>query len=262
MSIDWVTVAAQLANFLLLVWLLRRFLYRPILDGIDAREAEIARRLAAAEQARSDARAAEAQHLREYQRNLADRDTMIAQALSSTEQERDRLLADAQARLAQEQQEWHRHLEAERADFVQRLQRAGALTLIELVRKVLHDLADDTLEAAIVRRAGRQLAPMAAELAAAAGGSRQAVIGTHAELDDDAKAQVRAALQRLLPGVQPHFAVDAAQARGLTLQLGGARVAWTIDSYLDEFDSAVLRDQAACLPPRPHAAPPPPAGGR
>lgn len=82
MSIDWVTVAAQLANFLLLVWLLRRFLYRPILDGIDAREAEIARRLAAAEQARSDARAAEAQHLREYQRNLADRDTMIAQALA------------------------------------------------------------------------------------------------------------------------------------------------------------------------------------
>jgi len=48
MSIDWVTVLAQLANFLLLIWLLRRFLYRPIIAGIDAREAEIARRMAAA----------------------------------------------------------------------------------------------------------------------------------------------------------------------------------------------------------------------
>ena len=36
MSIDWITVAAQLINFLVLVWLLKRFLYRPILNGIDA----------------------------------------------------------------------------------------------------------------------------------------------------------------------------------------------------------------------------------
>ena len=46
MSIDWITVAAQIVNFLALVWLLRRFLYRPILDGIDAREKEIADRMA------------------------------------------------------------------------------------------------------------------------------------------------------------------------------------------------------------------------
>ncbi|HAB91660.1 MAG TPA: F0F1 ATP synthase subunit B, partial [Pseudomonas sp.] len=46
MSIDWITVLAQIANFLVLLWLLKRFLYRPILDGIDAREAEIARRMA------------------------------------------------------------------------------------------------------------------------------------------------------------------------------------------------------------------------
>ncbi len=59
MSIDWVTVLAQLANFLLLVALLRRFLYRPILDGIARREAEIARRMAAADIARDEARAAE-----------------------------------------------------------------------------------------------------------------------------------------------------------------------------------------------------------
>ena len=55
MSIDWITVAAQVANFLVLVWLLKRFLYRPILDGIDAREAEIAGRMQVAERARAEA---------------------------------------------------------------------------------------------------------------------------------------------------------------------------------------------------------------
>ena len=38
MLIDWFTVGAQALNFLILVWLLKRFLYKPILDAVDARE--------------------------------------------------------------------------------------------------------------------------------------------------------------------------------------------------------------------------------
>ena len=34
MLIDWFTVAAQVVNFLILVWLLKRFLYQPILNAI------------------------------------------------------------------------------------------------------------------------------------------------------------------------------------------------------------------------------------
>jgi len=46
MLIDWFTVVAQVVNFLILVWLLKRFLYRPILNAIDAREKRIATKLA------------------------------------------------------------------------------------------------------------------------------------------------------------------------------------------------------------------------
>ena len=45
MLIDWFTVSAQVVNFLILVWLLKRFLYRPILNAIDAREKRIAKEL-------------------------------------------------------------------------------------------------------------------------------------------------------------------------------------------------------------------------
>ena len=48
MLIDWFTVGAQVLNFLVLVWLLKRFLYKPVLDAIDAREKGIASRLAEA----------------------------------------------------------------------------------------------------------------------------------------------------------------------------------------------------------------------
>ncbi|MEO0035300.1 MAG: synthase, partial [Pseudomonadota bacterium] len=37
MSLDWSSLALQTVNFLVLVWLLQRFLYRPVLAAIDRR---------------------------------------------------------------------------------------------------------------------------------------------------------------------------------------------------------------------------------
>ena len=42
MNINWFTVIAQVINFLILVWLLKKFLYKPILNAIDEREKKIA----------------------------------------------------------------------------------------------------------------------------------------------------------------------------------------------------------------------------
>ena len=56
MLIDWFTVAAQAVNFLILVWLLKRFLYKPILGAMDAREQRIASRLRQAETEKAEAR--------------------------------------------------------------------------------------------------------------------------------------------------------------------------------------------------------------
>src|SRR5580698_8311616 len=55
MPIDWFTVVAQAINFLILVWLLKRFLYKPILDAIDERERGIAAQLAQAEATKAEA---------------------------------------------------------------------------------------------------------------------------------------------------------------------------------------------------------------
>jgi F-type H+-transporting ATPase subunit b len=56
MLIDWFTVGAQALNFLILVWLLKRFLYKPILDAIDAREKGIAAELADAAAKQAEAK--------------------------------------------------------------------------------------------------------------------------------------------------------------------------------------------------------------
>ena len=45
MKIDWFTVIAQVINFLVLVWLLKRFLYKPILNAIEEREKKVSEQL-------------------------------------------------------------------------------------------------------------------------------------------------------------------------------------------------------------------------
>jgi len=244
MSIDWITVIAQIANFLVLVWLLKRFLYRPILDGIDAREAEISRRMAEAGEAQKKAQAAEVEYRKQQTQLLSDQEAMVEQALRASENQRDTLLADARAKLEQEQKEWHRHLERERQRFTAQLQRAGSETLLELTRKALRDLADETLEEAIVRHVSTRLQPIANELSHAAGDSTEAVATTRDMLPEAAHAQMQADIANLLPGIALRFETDPQQPPGLVLHVGGAQVAWTVDSYTDEFD-ALLNERLA-----------------
>ncbi len=113
MTIDGWTIALQTVNFLVLVWLLRRFLWRPVLAVIAAREAEEARIHTAAAAERTAAE--EARRAVENDRAAleAERAGLLAEAHTAAEAERaalaksaqaeaDRLLADTRARLAQE----------------------------------------------------------------------------------------------------------------------------------------------------------------
>ena len=56
MQINWFTVIAQIVNFLILVWLLKRFLYKPILKAIDERERKIESQLKDADDRESNAK--------------------------------------------------------------------------------------------------------------------------------------------------------------------------------------------------------------
>src|SRR5579872_6951434 len=95
MLIDWFTVGAQALNFIILVWLLKRYLYKPILNAVDARE-----KLIAAELAGADAKKTEAQKERDQFRRKNDefdqqRAALLSKAAEEAKAERQRLLDDA-----------------------------------------------------------------------------------------------------------------------------------------------------------------------
>ncbi len=97
MPINWFTVLAQAINFLILVWLLKHFLYKPILHAIDEREKGIATQLAQAE-----AKKAEAQKDRDdfqHKNEVFDQEraALLKKATDEAKAERQRLLDEARS---------------------------------------------------------------------------------------------------------------------------------------------------------------------
>jgi F-type H+-transporting ATPase subunit b len=87
MHFDWSTLALQTANFAILVWLLHRFLYRPVLALVDARRAEIDRQFAAVRAAEVQAKIEQAAVKAERDGIANERTAAIQSALARAEQD-------------------------------------------------------------------------------------------------------------------------------------------------------------------------------
>lgn len=239
MSIDWITVAAQIANFLVLVWLLKRFLYRPILEGIDAREVEITERMQEAGQAKVLAEEQERTYHNKVQAlNLAQAQ-MTETIRKSAQEQSDVLLSETQQRMQREHAAWKANLDGETHKYTAKMQRTGAGALLSLTRKALKDLGDETLEARMAHHLIQQLAPMTPELKDAAGQATKAVIASQSPLPEVVQEDLIAGLQTVFPDIPVAFETDSAEALGLVLRIGGAQVAWTVDSYIDGLEALV-----------------------
>jgi F-type H+-transporting ATPase subunit b len=114
MRIDWWTLALQAVNVLILVWLLGRFLFRPVMDAIAARQASAQALLDEAREAKDRAQA-EAQALKTQNDGfVADAAARRAEIRTEAEAERQRLLAQARLEADAVVEQGHAAIDAER----------------------------------------------------------------------------------------------------------------------------------------------------
>lgn len=245
MQIDWLTVTAQIVNFLVLVWLLQHFLYGPITRAMERREQRIADRLAEAEKKR-EAAEQEARSFREKQAELErSREELMEEARAAAAEERRSLEQVARDEVEARKQGWLEQLSAERRGFEEDLRRRTADAFYVLARRALGDLADAELEGRIASAFTRQLSELDDETAdklkkgaeSAEGG---VTIQSRFPLDSEPK-------QRLTRAVHERFgdAVDVTYNEvddldcGIVLQAGSQQLAWSIEHYLDALERKV-----------------------
>src|SRR5271156_6872201 len=160
MLIDWFTVGAQALNFIILVWLLKRFLYKPILNAVDAREKRIA-----AELADADAKRAEAQKERdEFQRKNEEFDqqraALLSKATDEANAERQRLLDEARKAADAASAKRYEALQAEAHNLNRAIGLRAQQEVFAIARKTLVDLATASLEERLAAVFTRRLREM------------------------------------------------------------------------------------------------------
>lgn len=245
MLFDWFTVVAQLVNFLILVWLMKRFLYKPILNAIDSREKLVAQRLADAKTQRTEA---EQERETFRQKNEAfdeQRDELMRTAKDEAKEERLRLLEETRQAADDLRTKRHEALVSEQQSLHEEIIHRTRDEVFAIARKTLADLAGATLEERITDAFSRRLreldSTMKENLTTAIKTSPNPVLVRSAfTLPSEQQAVIRLALKEAF-GVEPEFRFETSPEviSGIELTTNGQKVAWSIQDYLVSLKKSV-----------------------
>ncbi len=247
MLIDWFTVGAQALNFLILVWLMRRFLYKPVLDAIDAREKRIAGQIedATAKQAQAEADrvafqgksdAFDKERAALMAKAATDAQNESKQLMDEARQSADALSAKHQAALAAATQRVNQAL-AERA----------AQEVFAISKKALADLASTDLEAHIVEVFLSRLRALSGAAKAVLGEAFKSKPNTAAVrsafvLSPTQRESIQTAFTEVFQTAVPlQFDSAPDTVCGVEFSVGGQKVAWSVSHYMSSLEDEVSK---------------------
>ena len=243
MLIDWFTVVAQVANFLILVWLMKRFLYKPILSALDAREKRIAATLADADAKEAEAARAQAEYAGKNEAFDAAHAELLGQAAAEAAAERRRLTDAAREESAALRATLLRNVESEYSALQDEIARRTRREAFDIARKTLQELAGISMEARLVGvfvARLRQMEEGARRTLAGPQNDAPAVVRSAFELDAAQRALIEGAIRELVSATAPvRFEIVPELAGGIELFMAGHKAAWSIGDHLAALEKDV-----------------------
>jgi F-type H+-transporting ATPase subunit b len=265
MLIDWFTVGAQALNFLILVWLMRRYLYKPILHAIDEREKRIAAELADADAKRVEAKKDRDEFQHKNEEFDQQRAALMSKATDEAKAERLRLIDEARKAADALTAKRQETLKNEAQNLNQALSRRTQQEVFAITRKALTDLATTSLEermgAVFIRRLRTMNGDAKAGLGAALKtASEPALVRSAFDLPADQRATIQNALNETFSAdIHLRFETAPDLVSGIELTSNGQKVAWSIADYLASLEKGVGEILKEKDKPEPKAEPRPEA---
>jgi F-type H+-transporting ATPase subunit b len=247
MLIDWFTVGAQALNFIILVWLMKRFLYKPILHAIDEREKLIAAELADAAAKKADAKKESEEFLRKNEEFDKARAALLAKAQDEARAAGQQVKEEAQKaaealKAKQTAAAKSEETAAEQAIFI-RTQKE----VFSVAGKALRDLAGVALEERLIEIFIQKLRGLSADqkwiLATKAGETaKPVVVRTAFEVNQAQRDSTISAVKEVLgPTTDVTLETAPSLIGGMELTANGHKVAWSIADYLHSLGAVGLK---------------------
>ncbi len=261
MEINWFTFFAQILNFFVLIFVLQRLLYKPIIQAMERREKTIRDRLTSAAQQQQEAEQ-EVERYQAMQKDLADRQTeLFTQAKLEAEQTRQRLLQEVHESVETERSQWQTGLQRQQDAFLREVSHRTTQQVQATVRRVLTDLAESDLETQMARVFLHKLQNLneaeRAELVTTLNAAINAAINATSKdsisltlvstfpLPKDICEAIASVLQDYFNAigsskVELNCDIQSSLICGIELRGTGYKLAWSMDAYLDAITESLV----------------------
>ena len=245
MLIDWFTVGAQVLNFIILVWLLKRFLYKPILDAVDAREKRVATELADADAKKAEAKKERDEFQHKNEEFDQQRTALLSKATEEAKAERQRLLGEARQAADALSTKRQETLRSDARNLSEAISRRTRQEVLAIARKALTDLATTSLEERLAEVFTRRLREMdgkakAGLAEALKAASDPALVRSTFDMPAEQRAAIQNALNETFSAeIRVRFETAPDMISGIELTTNGQKVAWSIADYLVSLEKGV-----------------------
>ncbi len=245
MLIDLFTVIAQIINFIILVFLLKKFLFNKIISIMDERESQISEQLANAEQKENDARE-EAEKQQKIREKLEQEwDESLARIKHELQLKREEMMKKARESVDQAEKNWRNSLTKQHSAFLRELRQLSCHQVCQVSKKVLADLANEKLENQLIRSFLNQLEDLKdnkeqnfrlSDLK----GEKEVEIHTAFKLRKEDKDLIAEKIKDLArKQVVVVFKESGDLICGIELKSEGKKISWSIESYLDALEKSL-----------------------
>ena len=248
MLIDPFVVVAQIINFLILVALLKRFLYKPITEAMEARSQRIERQLTAAASKEKDAEAEKELYQQKQQELAAKKQEWLDLAQQEVNSEKERLTQAAIAEVNLLRSQWYQDFNRDRQKFAREIRDRLVHQVTLATRKVLADLANADLEARIVEMSIERLynlddSQLQAIRNAPFSSSRHIItIRSSFSIPDEKRDRLIAAIhQQIATNAEIQFEIAEDLICGMELRDRGYKISWHLEQYLSELETEIAK---------------------
>jgi F-type H+-transporting ATPase subunit b len=231
MQFDLFTFGASLFNFILLLILLRVFVFKRVVRAMETREKRFVRQWDEAQEVQAEAEEEKAR----YQRRLDDieqqRKETLDEARKAAEEEREKELRKLREEMTEKRRAWEESLEAEHSRFVSEVRTRIGRATVETVRSTLEELADASLEEKMI---DRFLAGYDGE--AEAEGETIHVYTGH-PLPEESRRRLKDRLGESHPKASDiNVAVDEDLLCGVEIRFSDKRIGFSLTHHLDDVE--------------------------
>jgi F-type H+-transporting ATPase subunit b len=261
MKINWFTVIAQIINFFVLVWLLRRFLYKPVLKAIDERENKIASELKDAKAKETEAKKEQAEFMKKNEQFDQQKKKLMDNVIAETNEEREKLLEEARNEAAVLRSKLVKSLDAMQENLEHDIAQRTQEEVFAITRKTLKDIASMSLEEQSVNIFVNRLKELKNEekkklVDAFKSGSDSILVQTAFDLPSKQQTEIKSSINEILgTKTQFQFKTVPKLISGIELTSNGYKLAWSISEYLSSIQKSISETMKAELKEEPEKMP-------